>query len=112
MADDWNGDGNADIVIREDSGILRLVPHSPYGSWGLVSKIGGGWSSMTALVAGDFSGDGNVDVVARTASGDLLLYKHAPNGPSPYGFWGLVGVSLIFSAAAQPVFWYRIHSLA
>ncbi|BCW51131.1 hypothetical protein StoSoilB13_34730 (plasmid) [Arthrobacter sp. StoSoilB13] len=75
VKNDFNGDGFADILAREASGVLWLYPGNGAGGWLPRLQVGQGWNVMTALVApGDFNGDGHADVLARDGGGLLWLY--------------------------------------
>ncbi|MFP3461270.1 S8 family serine peptidase [Arthrobacter globiformis] len=74
-AGDFNGDGKADVLARENSGILWLYPGNGAGGWLARKQVGSGWNGFTLLVApGDFNGDRRADVLARDASGAMWLY--------------------------------------
>jgi hypothetical protein len=74
-AGDFNGDGKADLVVRDSSGVVWLYPGNGGTGFGTRVQVATGWQSMTAVVSvGDFDGDGKPDLVARDASGNLLLY--------------------------------------
>ncbi|BAU87743.1 heme peroxidase [Streptomyces laurentii] len=76
---DFDGDGNADILARQEAtGDLYLYRGN--GAGGLQTgntKIDNGWNGMDAILSpGDFDGDGNADILARQeATGDLYLYR-------------------------------------
>ena len=71
---DWQGDGRADLLAREDDG--RLWAYAGNGSSGFSWRAvaGTGWQGLTILRPGDFDGDGNGDVLARRPGGALWLY--------------------------------------
>jgi hypothetical protein len=73
---DFNGDGNVDVLAREAAtGALWLYPGNGAGGWLARTRVGVGWSAMTALVGpGDFNGDRTGDVLARDPGGYLWLY--------------------------------------
>jgi hypothetical protein len=79
---DVNGDGRADLVVRERStGYLWLYPGN--GTGGLLARVrlGTGWGSMTALTSpGDLNGDRVPDIVVRDGSGSLWLYPRTATG--------------------------------
>ncbi|GGP86913.1 FG-GAP-like repeat-containing protein [Streptomyces melanogenes] len=84
---DLTGDGRADLLGRDASGVLWLYKGTgnaaaPYASR---TKIGGGWNAYTALTgAGDLTSDGRSDLVARDSAGVLWLYKGTGNAAAPY----------------------------
>ncbi|GAA0617203.1 hypothetical protein GCM10010394_54210 [Streptomyces crystallinus] len=84
---DLTGDGRADLLGRDASGVLWLYrgtgnPAAPYASR---TKIGGGWNTYTALNGtGDLTSDGRADLVARDAAGVLWLYRGTGNAAAPY----------------------------
>jgi serine protease len=74
-AGDFNGDGKADVLARDNSGLLWLYPGNGAGGWLSRKQVGTGWNGFTSLMApGDFTGDRHPDVLARDASGALWLY--------------------------------------
>ena len=79
---DVNGDGRADLVVRERAtGYLWLYPGN--GTGGLLARVrlGTGWGSMTALTSpGDLDGDRVPDIVVRDGSGSLWLYPRTATG--------------------------------
>ncbi|WP_307104719.1 S8 family serine peptidase [Arthrobacter globiformis] len=80
-AGDFNGDGKADVLARENSGFLWLYPGNGRGGWLARKQVGSGWNGFTSLVApGDFNGDRRVDVLARDATGALWLYPGNGSG--------------------------------
>jgi hypothetical protein len=77
---DFNGDGFADVIVRNAEGELRLYRGNGKGGWlnGSTGSdlIGTGWARFTSLFSpGDFNGDGFSDVIVRNAQGELLLYR-------------------------------------
>lgn len=68
---DWNKDGFADIVYRDDTNAtLNVLDH-----FGGVSGIGTNWAGYTLAGVGDWTRDGNEDVVAReNSNGNLWAY--------------------------------------
>ena len=78
---DFDGDGNADVLARDQSGNLWLQPGNGAGGWLTARVVGTGWNVMTAIfIPGDFDGDGNVDVLARDTGGRLILYPGNGSG--------------------------------
>ncbi|MFB7588283.1 FG-GAP repeat domain-containing protein [Streptomyces sp. NPDC056169] len=94
---DLTGDGKADLVARDRSGVLYLYPGNGNGT-AVASRIrvGDGWSAYNRILgAGDFSGDGRTDLLARDGSGTLWLYKGTGSKTAPFakrvslgGGWG------------------------
>ncbi|MFD3332332.1 FG-GAP repeat domain-containing protein [Streptomyces sp. NPDC058700] len=79
---DLNGDGTADFVARDRSGVLWLY-RSNYDGTALHArvKVGSGWGAYDRIVgSGDFSGDGLNDLVARAKDGTLYLHQGAGQG--------------------------------
>ncbi|WP_104138104.1 S8 family serine peptidase [Arthrobacter sp. ZGTC131] len=74
-AGDLSGDGKADVLARDNTGVLWLHQGNGRGGWLGRAKAGSGWNAMTAVVgSGDMNGDGRNDVLARDESGALWLY--------------------------------------
>ncbi|MBM0230767.1 VCBS repeat-containing protein [Micromonospora sp. STR1_7] len=90
---DFNGDGFADVIVRNTAGQLKLYRGNGGTGWlngTSPDTIGtSGWNQFTAIFSpGDFNGDGFADVIARNTSGELKLYRgdgvgHWLNGSSP-----------------------------
>ncbi|MBE1490425.1 FG-GAP-like repeat-containing protein [Plantactinospora soyae] len=84
-ADDMDGDGHPDLIVRDASG-LWLYRGDPAAPPGLVStapvRIGGAeWAQFDPLAPGDATGDGSADLWARDrADGTLWLYPNTGNG--------------------------------
>ncbi|CAG6395729.1 N-acetylmuramoyl-L-alanine amidase [Streptomyces cocklensis] len=86
-AGDVTGDGKADLVARDSSGVLWLYRNtgSATAPYAAKTRIGSGWGGFTALTgAGDITGDGKADLVARDSSGVLWLYKGTGSATAPY----------------------------
>ena len=87
---DFDGDGDADVLARDQAGNLLLQPGDGAGGWQAARVVGTGWNIMTAiLMPGDFDGDGNADVLARDTGGRLFLYPG--NGAGGWGARAQVG---------------------
>lgn len=87
---DFTGDGVADILMVDGSGVLWAFAGDNTGRFVRTSApVGSGWSVMTTVAgegpkpgwkkafpggAGDVTGDGEADVVAVTKKGALLIY--------------------------------------
>ncbi|MBU2666199.1 VCBS repeat-containing protein [Actinoplanes bogorensis] len=86
--DDWrndfNSDGNADVIGRNSAGELKLYRGNGKGNWVDPStnlQVGTGFNSFNLLFpVADFSGDGNLDMAARNAAGELKLYRSNGKG--------------------------------
>jgi hypothetical protein len=46
---DLNGDGKADLLARDTSGVLWFYPGNGKGSFSTRTRIGSGWNAMNAL---------------------------------------------------------------
>ncbi|MGX1253286.1 hypothetical protein RKD48_005797 [Streptomyces ambofaciens] len=93
-ARDLSGDGRADLIARDKSGVLWLYKGTGNTSapFETKSRIGGGWSVYNALTdTGDLTGDGKADLIARDKSGVLWLYKGTGNATAPFEGRGRVG---------------------
>ncbi|MET4921263.1 VCBS repeat-containing protein [Streptomyces sp. PSRA5] len=78
-AGDLNGDGHADLLARDEAGILWRYFGTGKSTLGPAVKVGPGWGPFTAIVgAGDLTKDGKDDLVARDAEG--LLWRYTGNG--------------------------------
>ncbi|WP_328949834.1 FG-GAP-like repeat-containing protein [Streptomyces sp. NBC_00184] len=93
-AGDVSGDGRADLLGRDSSGVLWLYKGTgkaavPYAAR---TKVGAGWSAYNSLVsAGDLTGDGRADLLGRDGSGVLWLYKGTGKAAVPYAARTKVG---------------------
>jgi len=80
-SDDFNGDGQADIIAQAADGTLRF-----YAGEGSGQLTGGkqiwdsGWNTVTMMVSGDFNGDGTSDIIARWNDGTLHRYDGTGTG--------------------------------
>ncbi len=85
---DYDRDGKADIVVRDNaSGLLWLYPgpgargYSPFAR----VQIGNGWNGMTFAGVADYDRDGKADIIARDPAGLLWLYPGGgTRGYSPF----------------------------
>ncbi|KQX11808.1 hypothetical protein ASC82_18355 [Streptomyces sp. Root431] len=94
---DLSGDGKADLLARDRSGVLYLYRGNGKGT-AVASRIrvGDGWSAYDRILgAGDFSGDGRTDLLARDRAGNLWLYRGTGSATTPFagrknlgGGWG------------------------
>ncbi|MFE5940324.1 FG-GAP repeat domain-containing protein [Streptomyces sp. NPDC056470] len=81
------GDGKADLLARDTSGVLWLYKgtESATAPYTARTKVGGGWSTYNQLVVtGDLTDDGKADAVARDSAGVLWLYKGTSNASAPF----------------------------
>ena len=46
---DLDGDGKADLLARDTSGVLWFYPGNGKGSFSTRTRLGSGWNAMTAL---------------------------------------------------------------
>ncbi|WP_258726480.1 FG-GAP-like repeat-containing protein [Cellulomonas sp. NS3] len=74
-ADDWSGDGHADVLGVDVRGTLWYYPHDGNGL-SPRTQLGTGWASFRHVVATDFSGDGHADVLGVDADGLMWYYPH------------------------------------
>lgn len=82
---DLNGDGKADLIARDTSGVLWLQPGQGDGHYSARVRIGGGWKAYNKITgSGDINGDGYNDIVARDGSGHLYLYQGTGKGSAPF----------------------------
>ncbi|WP_395401149.1 FG-GAP-like repeat-containing protein [Arthrobacter sp. UC242_113] len=81
---DFNGDGRADLVTRDSSGVLWTYLGNGSGTFPTRTRVGAGWNSMNSISAtGDLTGDGRADLVARDSSGVLWTYRGSGSGTFP-----------------------------
>jgi hypothetical protein len=82
---DLNGDGKADLLARDTSGVLWLQPGQGDGHYSARVRIGGGWKGYNKITgSGDINGDGYNDIVARDGNGHLYLYQGTGKGSAPF----------------------------
>ncbi|MGN7250575.1 peroxidase family protein [Arthrobacter sp. SAFR-014] len=81
---DFNGDGNADIVARDNAGVLWTYLGNGSGTFPTRVRAGGGWNGMNIISAsGDVNGDGRSDLLARESNGVLWSYLGNGSGTFP-----------------------------
>lgn len=86
-AADWDGDGHADVIARNDATAELLLYPGPGASVSMTTPpvvIGSGWDGFTPFGVADFDSDGHLDVIARqdrawnnTLAGSLWMYPGA-----------------------------------
>jgi surface antigen len=76
VAADFNGDGHADIGLRNASNGVFYIKHGP----GFNDQTSYQWVAGTnyQAFAADFSGDGHADIGLRDASNGVFYIKHGP----------------------------------
>ncbi|MEV6012558.1 FG-GAP-like repeat-containing protein [Streptomyces sp. NPDC051976] len=84
---DLTGDGRADLVARDSTGVLWLYRGT--GSAGAPfagrARIGAGWNAYNQIVGtGDLTDDGRADLVARDSTGVLWLYRGTGSAGAPF----------------------------
>lgn len=101
---DLNGDGRSDMLARDKSGVLWMLPGKGLDKFGARIRVGGGWGGYNQLTgAGDIDGDGIADIVARNSSGTLYLYRGTGVGSAPFKSKNTIGSGWnIFSKLASP----------
>jgi hypothetical protein len=94
-AGDLDGDGRADLVVRDAAGALWLFPGKAGGGISPRKPMATGWKSYTRIMApGDMDGDGADDLLTADASGRLWLHPGDGSGqlgsrvPAASGFTG------------------------
>ncbi|MFI7339001.1 FG-GAP-like repeat-containing protein [Streptomyces sp. NPDC050085] len=86
-AGDLTGDGRADLLARDASGVLWLFPGTadPASPFAARVKIGSGWNTHRILAGrGDLTGDGHADLLAIDTTGALWLYQGTGKAAAPY----------------------------
>jgi len=77
---DVTGDGNADLLMRDATGVLWLAPGNGAAGFSSRRRIGPGWNSYTLAPAGDLSASGRPDLLARDGAGVMWLFPITGNG--------------------------------
>jgi len=79
---DFNGDGRADILWRNDNGAIFDFLGTANGAF--ANNGDNSWkpvdNSWQIAGTGDFNGDGRTDILWRNASGTIIDYLATPNG--------------------------------
>jgi hypothetical protein len=100
-AADFNGDGRADILWRNDSGEVYVQDSAHTGAVALTGQslgvVDNGW---TIQGLGDFNGDGRADILWRYTSGELYVWNSAASGPVAMTGQSLGFIDLSWSVAA------------
>ncbi|WP_326662531.1 FG-GAP-like repeat-containing protein [Streptomyces sp. NBC_00385] len=84
---DLTGDGKADLLARDKTGVLWLYRGTGTTSTPFAhrTRVGGGWNTYTQLVGGtDLTGDDRADLVARDSGGVLWLYPGTGGAGAPF----------------------------
>ncbi|WP_438294291.1 N-acetylmuramoyl-L-alanine amidase [Streptomyces sp. HUAS TT7] len=85
-AGDLTGDGRADLIARDGSGLLWLYPGTGGPAFGNRTQIGSSWQIYDQILStGDLDGDGKGDFVAREPSGKLWFYPGTGSAAQPFG---------------------------
>ncbi|WP_034592838.1 FG-GAP-like repeat-containing protein [Hamadaea tsunoensis] len=89
---DFTGDGRADLIARDGSGVLWLLAGTPAGGYAARVQIGTGWQIYPILLApGDFDGDGKADLIGRDGAG--ILWFYAGDGTGAYAARTKIGTN-------------------
>jgi hypothetical protein len=106
-AQDFSGDGKADIVAPTRDGALWLYRGNGSGGFtGTRTKIGAGWSSLDQIrLVGNWDGVAGTDLIARVpATGALRLYSG--NGKGGFGKIRAIGAGWqVFTQIFSPGDW-------
>jgi len=71
---DVTGDGKSDLIARDTSGHLWILPGDGAGHFTTPVEVAGGWGQYTAITGyGDFTGDGIGDLIVRNADGTATI---------------------------------------
>ncbi|MEU1350152.1 VCBS repeat-containing protein [Streptomyces sp. NPDC005795] len=86
-AGDVTGDGRADLLARDSSGVLWLYKGTGKAAtpFAARTRVGGGWSAYRSMSSpGDLTDDGRADLVVQDKSGVLWLYRATGSTTAPY----------------------------
>jgi hypothetical protein len=92
---DFNGDGKADILWRNDNGDVVLWISNPGSAVAFsVLDLHGVSLDWHIQEVGDFNGDGKADILWRNDNGDVVLWISNPSSAVSFSVLDLHGVSL------------------
>ena len=74
VADDLDGDGDADIVVGNVAGLNRVFINDGAGHLSLLAEFGAPDGNTYALGVGDINGDGQPDIVPGNSDGANIVY--------------------------------------
>ena len=98
---DFNGDGLADVLWRDQSGIVALWLSQAGTSTVTYAGIDTVSSAWHIQGSGDFSGDGKADILWRRDDGFTALWQSTPSGQYSYVGLGQVGLNWHVQAVAD-----------
>jgi len=105
VSDDFNNDGNLDVIVSTYSSGMSLGMFLGYGNGSFSSKIdvtpGLGYL-ITSLVSGDFNNDGNIDLVGSDFNFYRYFYWGGYGNGSFYNYSGGVGHGFTANALQPP----------
>ncbi|WP_262386955.1 trypsin-like serine protease [Streptomyces sp. TRM49041] len=97
---DLTGDGNADLLAVDASGVMWHYAGRGDGTFNNRLRVGSGWGVLTVTGKGDYTGDGKVDLLARDTSGRLYVYPGRGSSTAPFGTRTYVGRGWNYTAYA------------
>ncbi len=72
---DWDRDGDADVVVITNAGVVELMLGDGTGRLAAGQQIGSGWSAVNLIAAvGDVNGDGFPDLMGQPQGGVMTVY--------------------------------------